>query len=945
MTIAAKRLANEQVPDFDSLIEHVGHLLPSQAPIRRFVHHNTLHAFEHLHFEEAVVEAAKLFDTEPFPTEAFFKKQWEDGRITVEDLDSVLPQDDEQLSTGDWTRREFRLFRLQQFLPVAAPAKVKYEITEGGCLEKIHPAVSEEARKSLLDCGEEAHTLKALWEGLSKELSPQRIPQDDSKKKLVAQTVHPLMIRFCGVYLDQGIAYWPILREGGFYRTFLSLFSQSAGPVLPWMKGLKERLQCQIAERWNAEKALEQALRQLGYRTEQWEQACLDRALALRGWAGMIHQLEHRPDLAPIAAPPCRLIDYLAVYFQLEAHLDTRYPQANRKNFPRHEKNLSLLHEAFLLAQFAGLGPNSFGKPQDYKDFLDEVVNFHEIERRRYLFLAFEHHYVVSVLDSLQGHHEQGEYRRSKAPRFQSVFCIDDREESLRRHLEELSPEMETFGYAGFYNVPMAYQSLDDVHSRPLCPVAIQPRHLVREVATDEDTAGKRAGRMKGLGLVSQTARAQRTGMIGGFFMNSLVGFLAGIPLVGKTLFPGLARELTHTLEHTLVGRVPTRLAIERSPEEPPNEDGYFEGFTVDEMTDIVAGAMKTMGAVELAPLFIVVGHGSSSLNNPHEAAYNCGAASGGLGGPNARAFSAMANHPEVRKGLAQRGYHIPEQTWFVGGYHNTCDDTMDYYDVDLIPEHLVKEFEDAKALLHRACVLDAHERCRRFENVPTSCSPEQAYQHVLARAENLAQTRPEYGHCTNSLCIVGRRDRSRGVFLDRRAFLVSYNPELDENGEILAGLLQSVGPVGAGINLEYLFSAVDRAGYGSGTKLPHNVTGLIGVMDGYSSDLRTGLTSQMIEIHEPMRLLNIVEAEPERILKILEEKEGLRALVVRGWILLAAQSPKNGDFWVYRNGKFEAHRARNAWIETVDTSIAHYKGRRDHLPCAQVRAGLREAR
>ena len=48
----------------------------------------------------------------------------------------------------------------------------------------------------------------------------------------------------------------------------------------------------------------------------------------------------------------------------------------------------------------------------------------------------------------------------------------------------------------------------------------------------------------------------------------------------------------------------------------------------------------------------------------------------------------------------------------------------------------------------------------------------------------------------------------------------------------------------------------MDNTGYGCGTKLPHNIAALLGVMDGATSDLRTGLPWQMVEIHEPMRLL-----------------------------------------------------------------------------------------
>ena len=50
----------------------------------------------------------------------------------------------------------------------------------------------------------------------------------------------------------------------------------------------------------------------------------------------------------------------------------------------------------------------------------------------------------------------------------------------------------------------------------------------------------------------------------------------------------------------------------------------------------------------------------------------------------------------------------------------------------------------------------------------------------------------------------------------------------------------------------------------GAGTKLPHNVMGLIGVANSSDGDLRPGLPVQMIEVHDPVRLLVIVEHFPE---------------------------------------------------------------------------------
>jgi uncharacterized protein YbcC (UPF0753/DUF2309 family) len=293
---------------------------------------------------------------------------------------------------------------------------------------------------------------------------------------------------------------------------------------------------------------------------------------------------------------------------------------------------------------------------------------------------------------------------------------------------------------------------------------------------------------------------------------------------------------------------------------------------------------------------------------------------------------------------LAGRGLHIPVSTWFLGAYHNTCDDSMTYYDEDLVPVRLRVELRAIQDAMAEACRLDAHERCRRFESSSTRISVSRALDHARVHAANLAEPRPEYGHATNAVCIVGRRERTRGLFLDRRAFLVSYDPTQDPGGAILESLLLSVGPVGAGINLEYYFSFVDPVGYGCGTKLPHNITGLIGVMDGYGSDLRPGLPWQMVEIHEPVRLLNIVEARPALLEKILEAQPGLRRLIGNGWIQVVAWDPDSHALFEFHQGSFRRYRPEESAIPIVERSIGHYQGRREHLGPALVRGAFGRA-
>ncbi|NLG55067.1 MAG: DUF2309 domain-containing protein, partial [Rhodococcus sp.] len=68
------------------LIEHAAHVLPSQGPLSVFVHHNTIHSFEHLPFTDAVERAADVYGCQPYLAEDCYRQELARGRILQEDL-------------------------------------------------------------------------------------------------------------------------------------------------------------------------------------------------------------------------------------------------------------------------------------------------------------------------------------------------------------------------------------------------------------------------------------------------------------------------------------------------------------------------------------------------------------------------------------------------------------------------------------------------------------------------------------------------------------------------------------------------------------------------------------------------------------------------------------------------------------------------------------------
>ncbi len=153
----------------------------------------------------------------------------------------------------------------------------------------------------------------------------------------------------------------------------------------------------------------------------------------------------------------------------------------------------------------------------------------------------------------------------------------------------------------------------------------------------------------------------------------------------------------------------------------------------------------------------------------------------------------------------------------------------------------------------------------------------------------------------------------------------------------MLTRILQAAIPVCAGISLEYYFSTVDVEGYGCGSKLPHNVASMIGVMTGAASDLRPGLSQQMVEIHEPMRILFVIETSPEKMDKIMNENPGIERLIKGNWVQIALIDPETSTIMRYVNGTYQRYTPESSDLPVVASSADWYRGQRDHLGYASI--------
>lgn len=1005
-------------------VDHAGHLLPAQGPITVFIHHNTLHAFEDLKFDEAVQKGAKIFGCQPYLSKERYRAELARGRILPGDLRTVLREDlgdraDEPiLSFG--TRFNLRLAMLDNPLRSGPDAELRWFIAETDALRRIRDEVPAATRSLLIgktrhwimrdvrglsrgvaasqgkherrvhemlsglikNFGEsvieswddetwEAFSLQVLWRlcrdgvhGVPQFTTPAADPIRHRDLLLQATTfdvdpqVHDVLIRFCASFLDQGFSNWSLPhRQLGFYRSFCVLYEQPAGPPDSWLQGIQIELNRLGDNHISPLESVLESLDELGVAEAEWEEYLAATLLALRGWAGMLLQIEQRGDRVSHPIPEGSMLEFLAVRLILE-RLALKHAAAEHLNYEGPLSDLRQVAQAkiekhgplsvdqrafqvFQLAQVLGWLPEDLNRlsKSDWSKLVEEIEAFSVMERRRLFHRAYEHRFVTQTLDAISIQSRRSPERIPKA-RFQAIFCLDEREESFRRHLEEIAPDVETFSTAGFYSIAMYYKGTADANFIPLCPIVVRPQHWVVENVVDglEQTSRQRAKARRWLGSATHQLQVGSRGFAGGALLTAGVGLLASIPLLARILFP----RLTATIRRSASGlvRAPqlTELQLERSAVTPGPEADHI-GFSLEEMVNIAEKVLREIGLTRnFARLVISLGHGSNSLNNPHKSAYDCGACGGSPGGPNGRAFAKIMNDPRVRSALATRGLEIPADTIFIGGFHNTCNDEVTLFDTENIPDSHRKEFEEASHIISDTCDRNAHERCRRFISAPLTMSFSAARRHVEGRAEDLAQTRPECGHASNAICIVGRRSRTQGLYLDRRAFLTSYDPTQDDaDNSILARILGAAVPVCAGINLEYYFSYVDSYGWGCGTKLPHNVSALLGVMDGAASDLRTGLPWQMVEIHEPVRLLFVIETTPEIMLRIMEQNAAIGRLVRHEWVQLAVLDPYSSRIQIFRNGKFQDYQPQASELPTAASSSDWYRGWRENLAFAAI--------
>ena len=497
-------------------------------------------------------------------------------------------------------------------------------------------------------------------------------------------------------------------------------------------------------------------------------------------------------------------------------------------------------------------------------------------------------------------------------PDIEAVFCIDVRSEVFRRALESQSPGIRTHGFAGFFGVPIEYVPLGHNHGPAQCPVLIKPRFRVRETIAGagprevERILRGRIGRKR----AARAWKAFKSSAVSCFSYVETFGLLFAPKLVSDTL--GLTRPVAPPsqdgLERRFVERLGPTLDFQPATETGPVQR-MPSGISRADRIELARNALSGMGlSGQLARLVLLCGHGSTTVNNPYAAGLNCGACGGHSGEANARTAAAILNDPWVRAGLADEGLSIPSDTWFLAGLHDTTTDAVTLHDLDRVP------WSHRDDLVRLRQWLDAASRIARRERGPrlgiNGPNSEQLDRRIEARSRDWSQIRPEWGLAGNAVFIAASRERTRNLNLEGRAFLHDYDPASDPDGSLLELIMTAPLVVASWINLQYFASTVDPERLGSGNKTLHNVVGTLGVYEGNGGDLRTGLPYQSVHdgrtfVHEPLRLMVLIEAPTAAIDRVIARHAHVRELVVNGWIHLFAVADQ-GTHYLRHGGSVE---------------------------------------
>jgi uncharacterized protein YbcC (UPF0753/DUF2309 family) len=247
--------------------------------------------------------------------------------------------------------------------------------------------------------------------------------------------VHPLLFRILCAFLDQGIAIesFPVVS-----KPFIdSMKEMEQNSFVSFFKTKKVRQQF-LSGSYSITELLKTVVGNPAY----FEQYLFDQQFAHHGWSGFVSAVEDNPQTL-LDRKQITLKELIE--FELLLELDALTAALGNKWQP-------------LTNNVATPPVNLFADIE--KTELAEVIELWQD--------AFEWSYYDSVLKGILVSNEKRNKLHTiepgkssstnQGPSLQAIFCIDEREDSIRRHIEAVDKKAETFGAPGFFGVEFYFE-------------------------------------------------------------------------------------------------------------------------------------------------------------------------------------------------------------------------------------------------------------------------------------------------------------------------------------------------------------------------------------------------------------------------------------------------------------------------------------------------------
>ncbi|WP_242479573.1 YbcC family protein [Lamprobacter modestohalophilus] len=842
-------------------------------PLDRFVAVNPFHGLRDQRFEQAAETLRRIAGARMYMPRSYYREQIETGRITDADLSAAAARCGSRLGAG--------------------------ELRQAAATDSPTPSARVPLLTSVLD----------------------ELDADDWSSFVVERISH-----HCAAYFDMGQATWKRPWTGmSLYASWRRFAALDYSTTMMGQDGMRARVKA-LPE--SPRDCIESAIRRLGIPTD----AALDYMHAalmdIGGWAAWTRLLRWEQELAGgedetiVELLAIRLAwDVLIYEHKASPELTTRWREVCKRL--------------------------SRGKPA-----AKPTPEPQEIEH--ILLTAFELGYQRQLMADLnQARSAEADEVGAQRPVVQAAFCIDVRSEVMRRSFETICQKAQTLGFAGFFGMPIEHVPFGAVEPRSHMPVLLTPKYRVcSEVqGVEQDEAEQALETQRRRTGISKSWKAFKMGASSCFSFVEAAGLLLygpkiiadsfgwGRPVaapddlhldredesrVGPSLdAPSqgacsaqrpaeyryvvgdqLAHSHTHTHTHAHAhANANAHSKIDGSASGMAQDDAHHKraiGIPAAERVDLAEGILRAMSMTDqFARLVLLVGHGSTVVNNPHATGLDCGACGGMTGEASARIGAALLNDLAVRQGVAERGIRIPDDTWFIGAQHDTCVDEIRLYDTEVLPGAYAEELAQLRSWLQQAGELT---RLSRSALLGLEHRSRQAITaNIRQRSRDWSQVRPEWGLAGCAAFIAAPRERTRGLDLGGRTFLHDYDWTADSGFGVLELIMTAPMVVAGWINLQYYGSTTDNRRFGSGNKVLHNVVGgAIGVLEGNAGDLRVGLPMQSLHdgkrwVHEPMRLSVYLQAPQAPIDDIIAKHQLVRQLLDNGWMHLFRLDDEGG--------------------------------------------------